>query len=143
MGADFSRVRLNPLLDYAGVELKQGAALLDADANELVAILDRRLRALAGDTLGRATVSSTTPDGFKIAVAVGAMQIGKAGSMSTGCSPKITAHNPPTRPSRCLTACSARAGSPTRSTMRPSPTCPPLPPADRRSPPGLSRRLGP
>jgi len=77
MGADFSRVRLNPLLDYAGVELKQGAALLDADANELVAILDRRLRALAGDTLGRATVSSTTPDGFKIAVAVGAMQIGK------------------------------------------------------------------
>ena len=35
MGADFSRVRLNPLLDYAGVELKQGGVLLDADANEL------------------------------------------------------------------------------------------------------------
>ena len=54
MGADFSRVRLNPLLDYAGVELKQGGVLLDADANELVGIVDRRLRALASDVLGRA-----------------------------------------------------------------------------------------
>ena len=77
MGADFSRVRLNPLLDYAGVELKQGAVLLDADANELVAILDRRLRALASDTLGRATVSSTTPDAFKITAVAGALQIGR------------------------------------------------------------------
>ena len=59
MGADFSRVRLDPLLDFAGLELKQGAVLLDGDANELMAILDRRLRALASDTLGRATVSST------------------------------------------------------------------------------------
>ena len=61
MAADFSRVRLNPLLDYAGVELKQGGVLLDADANELVALIDRRLRALASDTLGRATVSGATP----------------------------------------------------------------------------------
>jgi hypothetical protein len=77
MGADLSRVRLNPLLDYAGVELKQGGVLLDADANELMAIVDRRLRALASDTLGPATVSSTTPGGFKITVAGGALQIGK------------------------------------------------------------------
>lgn len=77
MAADFSRVRLNPLLDYAGVELKQGGVLLDADANELVAIVDRRLRALASDTLGRATVSSTTPDAFKITAVAGALQIGK------------------------------------------------------------------
>ena len=67
MATDFSRVRLNPLLDYAGVELKQGGVLLDADANELVAIVDRRLRALASDVLGRATVSATTPDAFKLA----------------------------------------------------------------------------
>jgi len=40
--------------------------LLDADANELVAIVDRRLRALAGDVLGRATVGSNTPDAFRI-----------------------------------------------------------------------------
>jgi hypothetical protein len=77
MAADFSRVRLNPLLDYAGVELKQGAVLLDADANELVAILDRRLRALASDTLGRATVSATTPAAFKITAAGGKLLIDK------------------------------------------------------------------
>src|SRR5690349_19204085 len=75
MPADLSRVRLNPLLDYAGVELKQGGVVLDADANELVAILDRRLRALASDTLGRATVSSTTPKAFKITAVSGSLQI--------------------------------------------------------------------
>ena len=77
MGADFSRVRLNPLLDYAGVELQQGRVLVDADANELVAIIDRRLRALASDTLGRATVSSTTADAFKIEPVGGTLRIGK------------------------------------------------------------------
>jgi Family of unknown function (DUF6519)/Right handed beta helix region len=77
MAADFSRVRTNPLLDYAGVELKQGGVLLDADANELVGILDRRLRALAGDVLGRATVGANTPDAFRISLAgSGGLQIG-------------------------------------------------------------------
>ena len=47
MAADFSRVRFNPLLDYASVEHQQGRVLLDADANELTAIADRRLRAFA------------------------------------------------------------------------------------------------
>ena len=77
MGTDFSRVRLNPLLDFAGVELKQGGLLLDADANELVEIIDRRLRALASDVLGRATVSATTVDAFKIAVAGAGLTAGK------------------------------------------------------------------
>ena len=77
MGADFSRVRLDPLLNYAGVELQQGRVLLDADANELMAIVDRRLRALTSDTLGRATVSSTTPDAFKIDIRPGTLGIGK------------------------------------------------------------------
>jgi hypothetical protein len=77
MGADFSRIRSNPLLDFAGVELKQGGVVLDADFNELVALLDRRLRAAASDILGRSTVSSTTPDAFKIAIASGTLQIGK------------------------------------------------------------------
>jgi hypothetical protein len=76
MSADFSRVRLDPLLDFAGVELKQGGVLLDADANELVGIVDRRLRALASDVLGRVTVSSTTVDAFKIGVSAGALTIG-------------------------------------------------------------------
>ncbi len=77
MGTDFSRVRLNPLLDFAGVELKQGGLLLDADTNELVEIIDRRLRALASDVLGRATVSATTVDAFKIAVAGSTLTAGK------------------------------------------------------------------
>lgn len=77
MAADISRVRFNPLLDYCGAELKQGGVLLDADVNELVAIIDRRLRALASDTLGRATVSSTTPDAFNITVDGADLLIGK------------------------------------------------------------------
>ena len=77
MSADFSRIRSNPLLDFAGVELKQGGVLLDADFNELVAVIDRRLRASVSDILGRGTVSSTTPDAFKLSVVVGSLMIGK------------------------------------------------------------------
>jgi hypothetical protein len=77
MGADLSRVRSNPLLDFAGVELKQGGVVLDADFNELVAIIDRRLRAVASDVLGRNTASQTTPDAFRIQLVAGALQIGK------------------------------------------------------------------
>jgi hypothetical protein len=77
MAADFSRVRHNPLLDYAAVELKQGGVLLDADANELTSILDRRLRALAGDVLGRATVGANTPDAFRVTVGGGGLLIGR------------------------------------------------------------------
>ncbi|MBI3529360.1 MAG: right-handed parallel beta-helix repeat-containing protein [Betaproteobacteria bacterium] len=77
MGADLSRIRSNPLLDFAGVELKQGGVVLDADFNEMVAIVDRRLRAAASDILGRSTVSSTTPDAFKITAVAGGLSIGK------------------------------------------------------------------
>ena len=77
MGADLSRIRSNPLLDFAGVELKQGGVVLDADFNELVAVIDRRLRAVASDVLGRNTASQTTPDAFRIQVVGGTLQIGK------------------------------------------------------------------
>jgi len=77
MGTDFSRIRLNPFLNYAGVELKQGGVLLDADANELVDIVDRRLRALASDVLGRVTASSNTAEAFKISVSGAALSIAK------------------------------------------------------------------
>jgi len=66
MATDFSRIRFNPLRDYAGVQLKQGAVLLDADANEQTAIFNRRDCALASDVLGRATVGANTPDAFRI-----------------------------------------------------------------------------
>ena len=45
MSADISRVRFDPLRDFSGVVLQQGRLLLDADFNEYVALLDRRLRA--------------------------------------------------------------------------------------------------
>ena len=77
MGADLSRIRSNPLLDFAGVELKQGGVVLDADFNELVAVVDRRLRALASDVLGRGTVSQTTPDAFKLTPVAGGFTIGR------------------------------------------------------------------
>lgn len=77
MSADLSRIRLNPLLDWAGVDLKQGGVLLDADANELVAVVDRRLRALASDVLGRGTVSQTTPNAFQLTLVAGMLAIGR------------------------------------------------------------------
>ncbi len=125
MGADFSRIRINPLLDYAGVELKQGGVLLDADVNELVAIVDRRLRALASDVLGRATVSSTTPDAFKITVSGGvAARSARAGSTSTACSPRITAPPRTIPPSGCSIRCWPSGSSPIRSPTPRSPICP-------------------
>ena len=102
MGADFSRIRSNPLLDFAGVELKQGGVVLDADFNELVAAIDRRLRATASDILGRSTVSSTTPDAFKIAVASGdAARSAKVACTWMACLPKTMAPRRPTRPRSC------------------------------------------
>lgn len=77
MGSDISRIRSNPLLDVAGVSLKQGGVVLDADINELMDTVDRRLRALASDVLGRSTVSQTTPTAFKLSVVAGALMIAK------------------------------------------------------------------
>jgi hypothetical protein len=85
MGADISRARFNALKDFAGVELQQGRVLLDADFNELVDVLDRRLRASAADLgssgpqageSGVAVVPRTTPDGFAITASGGTMTIG-------------------------------------------------------------------
>ena len=77
MTADFSRIRMNPLAAFAGVELQQGRVLLDADFNEQVAVVDRRLRALASDVLGRATVSQTTSDAFHLTPAGAGFTIGR------------------------------------------------------------------
>jgi hypothetical protein len=85
MGADISRARFEALKDFAGVQLQQGRVLLDADFNELVDVLDRRLRASAAD-LGSpgpqagesdvAVVPRTTPDGFAVTAAGGTISIG-------------------------------------------------------------------
>src|SRR4029078_652722 len=86
MGADVSRVRFDPLRDYAGVVLQQGRLLLDGDFNELVALLDRRLRAETcylsscgpdPNHAGVAWVPRQTPDGFRVTAAGGKLTIGR------------------------------------------------------------------
>ena len=86
MGADLSRVRFDARRDHAGVVLQQGRLLLDADWNELVAIVERRIRAEAADLdspgpaagiAGVAVVPRTTPDAFKVTLAGGALSIGR------------------------------------------------------------------
>ena len=77
MSAERSRETFDPKLDFLGVLMQPGRVLLDADWNELVEILDRRLRAETTDILGRSTVPKETPDGFKIALAGGTLTIGR------------------------------------------------------------------
>ena len=86
MSADISRVRFDPLRDFAGVVLQQGRLLLDADFNELVALLDRRLRAETSDLTsfgpdpdhaGVAWVPRQTPDGFLVTLTGGVLSIGR------------------------------------------------------------------
>src|SRR5262245_22440041 len=78
MGADLSRVRIDPLRDdHSGVGLQQGRRLLDADFNGQVAITDRRLRAHAVDlaVTTPAVVSGQTPDAFLIKASGGKLSI--------------------------------------------------------------------
>src|SRR3954454_11054643 len=86
MGADLSRGRFDPLRDFAGVVLQQGRLLLDADFNEYVALLDRRLRAETCDLTsfgpdanhaGTAWVPRQTPDGFRVTASGGGLSIGR------------------------------------------------------------------
>ncbi len=86
MSADVSRERFDPRRDHAGVVLQQGRLLLDADWNELVDIIDRRLRAAVADLdsngpaagiAGVAVVPRTTPDAFKVTLSGGALAIGR------------------------------------------------------------------
>lgn len=86
MGADVSGVRFDARKDHSGVVLQQGRLLLDGDWNELVAILERRLRANVADLAGpgpqpgiqgTAAVSKATPDAFALTLAGGDLTIGR------------------------------------------------------------------
>jgi Family of unknown function (DUF6519)/Right handed beta helix region len=86
VGSDISRVRFDPRRDFAGVVLQQGRLLLDADFNEYVALVDRRLRAETCDLTsfepdpdhaGAAWVPRLTPDAFVMGVSAGALTIGR------------------------------------------------------------------
>ena len=77
MSGDYSRVRFDPKNDFAAVLMQQGRVQLDADWNELVALLDRRWRAETVDIIGKGTVPKETPDGFRIQIAAGGLTIGR------------------------------------------------------------------
>jgi hypothetical protein len=66
MSFDSSRFTFNPWNDFFGVVMQQGRVQVDADWNEWLAELGRRIQAGTLDTFGRAVVPQTTPDGFKI-----------------------------------------------------------------------------
>lgn len=71
MSGDYSRDSFDSLRDYAGVFLQQGRAVLDADWNEMVRILERRIRTATVDTIGRAVVPRETMQGFQIRIVGG------------------------------------------------------------------------
>lgn len=66
MGGDHSKDSFDSLRDFAGVFLQQGRPVLDSDWNEMVQILERRIRAGTVDTIGRAVVPRETENGFHI-----------------------------------------------------------------------------
>ena len=65
MSFDISRNTFNPRKDYSGVVMQQGRVQLDADWNEWLAELSRRMQAGTLDILGRAVYPATTPYAFR------------------------------------------------------------------------------
>jgi len=61
MSGDYSRKTFDPKRDFSGVLMQQGRVQLDADWNEMIGIISRRLRAETTDIIGRGTVPKETP----------------------------------------------------------------------------------
>src|SRR5262245_49093459 len=76
MSFDCSRLSFHPFNDYFGVVMEQGRVQLDADWNEWVAQVARRLQAGTMDGASRAFVPKTTPNGFRIRASGGTLSIG-------------------------------------------------------------------
>jgi hypothetical protein len=66
MSFDISRITFSPLNDYLGPAMQQGRVQLDADWNEWLAEINRRIQAGTLDILGRAVYPATTPYAFQI-----------------------------------------------------------------------------
>jgi hypothetical protein len=77
MSGDYSRDTFDALRDYAVTWLQQGRPVTDADWNEMVRTLTRRIRAGTVDTIGRAVVPRETTLGFLIEPAGGTLGIGR------------------------------------------------------------------
>ena len=57
MAGDYTRRTFTSKADHSGVLMQQGRVTLDADFNELVELLDHRLRAEVVDMFGRCVIS--------------------------------------------------------------------------------------
>lgn len=66
MSFDTSRFTFDPWKSYSGVVMEQGRVQTDADWNEWLSELGRRVRAGTLDTMGHAVYPETTPNAFKI-----------------------------------------------------------------------------
>lgn len=71
MSFDLSRITFDPFKDYAGVVMEQGRVQLDADWNEWLAELSRRIQAGTLDIMGHASYPATTPAAFLITATTG------------------------------------------------------------------------
>ncbi|MBU3078988.1 DUF6519 domain-containing protein [Sphingomonas quercus] len=72
MTGDYTRFSFDPLKRYAGVLMQQGRVQLDADWNEEIDILRRRIGLLSLDTFGAVGVPYlTTPDAFLLGLIAG------------------------------------------------------------------------
>lgn len=76
MSFDLSRMSFDPLKDYLGVVMQQGRVQLDADWNEAIQQIARRIQAEALDTFGPAVVPRETADGFLITLSGSSFEIG-------------------------------------------------------------------
>jgi hypothetical protein len=77
LSGDYTRFTFQPTKDFSGVLKQQGRVDLDADWNELIAIVDRRWRSETIDIVGHCVVPDTTPDAFLITpTATGRFSIG-------------------------------------------------------------------
>ena len=76
MSGDYSRWSFDPWRDISAVLMQQGRVHTDADWNEWVTAILRRVQADALDTLGRAVVPRQTPAGFQVEAAGGGLTIG-------------------------------------------------------------------
>jgi len=77
MSGDYSRWSFDPQRHFGALFMQQGRVHTDADWNEWVTTILRRVQAASLDTLGRAVVPRETPDGFRIEAANGTLAIGR------------------------------------------------------------------
>jgi hypothetical protein len=84
MSFDSSRFTFNPRNDFFGPVMQQGRVQLDADWNEWLAQVARRIQAGTFDTFGPAVYPATTPNAFKLTVVPGAVLIGPGRPVGRG-----------------------------------------------------------